>query len=148
MKKQTLLRIFLILMPVLAVGLATTGDSVSVFDTQTKVMTYYSYFDILPVNGLQIVPAAAAIACLVSGIFAAVYMVKKQEKQLKIIRGLAIAAATLGVLPILIRGSVLVIPNVGVAIFMAVQWVLAYFAGKKPAQTDKPAVGRRLDGNR
>ena len=61
MKKRAILKSLLILLPILAVGLATTGDSVLVFDAQSGVTEYYSYFDLIPDTGLQMLPPLAAM---------------------------------------------------------------------------------------
>ena len=52
MKKKVLLQSLLIVLPILAVGLATTTNSVTVFNTLTGETQYYSYFDVLPVTNL------------------------------------------------------------------------------------------------
>ncbi len=143
MKKQTILRVLLVLLPVLAVGLATTVDSVMVYDAQAGTTAYYSYFDVLPVEAFQVVPALAAMLGIVSGVLGAVYMAKRKEALLKAMTAVSFAAATVAVLPIVFRGEVLVVPNVGVPVFLIGQCLLAYYLLKNP---DKEAIKvRRLD---
>lgn len=135
MKKWNLKKIMLILLPILAVGLATTVDSVTVFDPANGTTEYYSYFELIPDSSYQIVMPLAAILSLVSGVLGAVYMVK--NKALKGIVGTSFCAAMLAVLPILLKGDVLVIPNVGLPIFMLVDCLLAYWILKKPEQQEE-----------
>ena len=130
MKKQTLIRSLLILLPVLAVGLATTTDSVTVFATVTGTTEYYSYFDPASAANLQMLLPLAATMCLVSGILAAVYLGKKSMRCLKISGYVAFAAAAVASIPIMVRGEVLVIPNMGVPVFMLLHYVVAYFFAK------------------
>lgn len=144
MKKQTLLKALLILLPILAVGLATTMDSVTVFDSVAGTTEYYSYFDLIPVESLQMLPPFAATMSLVSGILAAVYLAKKSQKCLKGAGYVAFAAAVAACIPVMIRGEVLVVPNVGLPIFMIAQYGVAYFLAKMPQQTGENQKAPRL----
>ena len=83
MKKATLVRSLLILLPVLAVGLATTVDSVMVYDSVAGTTEYYSYFDPIPVGSLQMLPPLAATLAVISGILAAIFLGKKRAGMLK-----------------------------------------------------------------
>lgn len=68
MNKQRILKLLLIALPVMAVGLATTVDSVMVFDSSAGSVQYYSYFSLIPGLGVQMVVPLAAILCLNRGI--------------------------------------------------------------------------------
>ena len=70
-------------MPILTVGLATTMDSVMVFDSAAGTTEYYSYFDLIPNNNYAMLMPLAAILSLVCGILAAVLIVKKNHGVLK-----------------------------------------------------------------
>ena len=144
MKKQALLKAFLLLLPILAVGLATTVDSVTVFDSVTGETQYYSYFDLLPVENQQIVTPLAAILSLVSGLLAAVYLAAKKPWSLKGTGYTAFAAAIMAVIPILIRGDMLVIPNVGLPIFMLAEYVVSYVIAKQPQEEPQSKKAPRL----
>ena len=144
MKKQTLMKALLILLPILAVGLATTTDSVTVFDSVAGTTEYYSYFDLIPVEGLQMLPPFAATLSLISGILAAVYLAKKSLRCLKGAGYTAFAAAVAACIPVMIRGEVLVVPNVGLPIFMIGQYLVTYFAAKMPQQTGENKKNPRL----
>jgi len=145
MKKQTIVKILLILLPVLAVGLATTVDSVTVFDTVTATTEYYSYFDAIPMGSFQMLLPLAASLCVVSGVLAALWLGKKKPGCLKASGILAFAAAAAASIPIAIRGDVLVIPNVGLPIFMLIHFGIARYAEKLPAET-KQKKAPRLSG--
>ena len=82
-KKQAILKSFLILLPVLAVGLATTGNSVMVFDSTAGTTAYYAYFEVLPVAQYQMLPPLAATLSVVAGILAAVYLLKNLSRRLR-----------------------------------------------------------------
>ena len=137
MKKQILLKSVLILLPTLTVGLALAGDSVTVFDTVTGNLEYYSYLDLLPVANLQMVTPLAAILALVSGILAGVYLAFGKKGCLKAIMGVSFVSSVLAVIPILLRETVLVIPNVGLPIFMLLQCLLAYYYLKRPETQER-----------
>ena len=136
MKKRAILQSLLVLFPVLAVGLATTSDSVTVFDTVTGLTTYYSYFDILPVGNLQLITVATALCSVVSGILAAVYLAKKKESCRKGTGYAAIASATLAAIPVVMRNQVMIIPNVALPIFMVLQFGVSYYL-RKAAPVEK-----------
>lgn len=123
MKKRVLFQAVLILLPVLAVGLATTQNSVTAFDTVSGLTQYYSYFDLVPVSNLQMLPPLAALCSGASGILAAVYLGKKNPGFLRASGYTAIASAFLAAIPTVMRDAVLVIPNVGLPIFMILQFI-------------------------
>ena len=142
MKKQTIVKILLILLPVLAVGLATTVDSVTVFDTVTAKTEYYSYFDAIPMGNFQMLLPLAASLCVVSGVLAALWLGKKKPGFLKASGYIAFIAAAAASIPIAIRGDVLVIPNVGLPIFMLVHFGIARYAEKLPVEAKEKKAPR------
>ena len=134
MKKQTILKSFLILLPTLAVGLALAGDSVTVFDTATGTLDYYSYLDLLPVTNIQMVLPLAAMLSLLSGILGGVYLARGKKGCLKGVIAISFLSSVCAVIPVLLRETVLVVPNVGLPIFMLVQCLLASYFLKKPQE--------------
>lgn len=140
MKKINWKNVILILMPVLSVGLATTMDSVMVFHSAAGTTEYYSYFELIPGSNFAILMPLAAILSLVCGILAAIMIVKKNPKMLKGIVACSFFAATFAVLPILLKGEVVVFPNVGLPIFMMVDCLVSYTILKnpQPEQLTKP----------
>lgn len=137
MKKQTLLKSLLILLPILAVGLATTPDSVIVFDSVSGAVEYYSYFEPIPVTNLQMLPSLAAMLSLVSGILAAIWMVKKKAWCLKGIVGVAMASACAAVIPTVQQATFKAVPNVGLPIFMIINCLVAYHFLKHPEKKEE-----------
>lgn len=144
MKKQTLIKSLLILLPVLAVGLATTGDSVIVFDSLAGVTEYYSYFEMAPETQWQTLPPLAAMLAAISGILAAVYMVKKKKWCLRGIVGTTMASACAAVIPVVQQGDVRMVPNVGLPIFMMVNCLVAYHFLKHPEKTEEKKPPRKI----
>ena len=143
MKKLDWKKVLLILLPVLSIGLATTMDSVMVFDSVSGITEYYSYFGLIPNSDFAILMPLAAILSAVCGILAAILIVKKKSKLLKGIGACAFCATTFAVLPILLKGDVIVFPNVGLPIFMMVDCLVAYTMMKNP-QPEQKAEPKRL----
>ena len=144
MNKKTLIKCLLILLPILAVGLATTADSVVVFDSQSGVTEYYSYFDLVPVTNLQMLPPVAAMLSLVSGIGGAVYLAKKKEWSLQAVYWTSLLAACAATMPTVMQGAVKVVPNVGLPIFMVINWLVAGYIRKHPEKKKEKKSERRL----
>ena len=144
MNKRVLLLSLLMVLPILAVGLATTGDSVMLFDTVTGETGYYSYFDILPVAKLSMLTPLAALLAAASGIAAAVYMVRKKNGVLKAAGYLALVSAGLAAIPNVLRDQVLVMPNVILPILMMLEYVVCYYLGKMTQAQKEPENPNRL----
>ena len=144
MNKINWKKVILVLMPILSVGLATTVDSVTVYDSIAGTTEYYSYFALIPDSNFAILMPLAAILSFVCGILAAILIVKKNMKMLKGIVGCSFCAATFAVLPVMLGGDVVIAPNVGLPIFMMVDCFLAYMMLKKP-QHEEEIKHRRLN---
>jgi len=144
MKKRAVLQSLLILFPILAVALATTPDSVTVFDTVTKQVQVFSYFDLIPESNLQMLPPLAALSSAVSGILAAVYLGKKKQAFLKGTGYAAVTSATLAAIPVVMQNQIMVIPNVGLPIFMVMQFGVSYYLQKKELEVPQKIEGKRL----
>ena len=145
MKKKIVLKILLVLLPILAVALATTVNSVTVVDKIAGTTAYYSYFERIPDEMLQMVPPLAGTLCIFTGILAVGGAVSKKGWWLTGAKWLALASAIAAVAPILLQGrDVTVLPNVGVPMLMLAEWVAAFYAAKQPAQTDDTDRAPRL----
>ena len=147
MKKKMLWNIFLILLPVAAMGLATTVNAVTLYNTVTHETTYQSYLDLGPVGSLQMAPVLAVFLCLVSAVLAAIFAVKEKKGVLKAVKYVALGASIAAVLPIYIQSEVRMIPSVLLPILMMLQWGMAAYMGRKKSE-DQEAVfgnGRRLE---
>ena len=148
MKKKTLIKCLLILLPILAVGLATTTDSVVVYDSLTGETAYFSYFATESKAQVQMMLPLAAMLCLVSGICGAVYLVKKKEWSLKAVVWTSLIAACAASVPTVTQGTVKVVANVGFPIFMVINWLVASYIQKNPDKFEekKTKKGKRLKG--
>ena len=144
MKKQAVLKSLLILLPILAVGLATTGDSVLVFDAQSGVTEYYSYFDLVPTANLQLLPPLAAMLSLVAGICGAVYLVKKKAWSLKAIFWCSLIAACVASVPTVMQSDLKMVPNAGLPLFMVINWLVASYIQKHPEKKEEKKPARRI----
>ena len=144
MKKKVILKALLLVFPILAVGLATTVNSVTVFNTVSGETQYFSYFDVLPIANLQMITPLAALLAALSGIVAAVYMATKRQTLLKAVAYTALASAAVAAIPLVLREEVLVIPNVGLPIFMMVEYCVGYFLGKEEPEKAVKGKNTRL----
>lgn len=144
MKKTVVLKALLILLPIMAVGLATTVDSVMVFDPVSGQTTYHSYFEALPVNNLQMITPLAAMAAALSGIMAAVFMAKKHTYLLKAVGYAALASSCLAAVPMMVREDIFVVPNVALPIFMVLEYVVSFMLQKNEGETMKKAPKAKL----
>lgn len=130
--KATILKSMLIVLPVLAVGLATAGDSVQVFDAVNKTYSYGSFFVPVPVESLAILPPLAGASALFLFIESAYYMVKKKEKALTACKFACIVGALCASVPPMIRGGeMLVLPNQLFPIFLLVDLLFVIQEQKK-----------------
>ena len=142
MNKQRFLRLALILLPLIAVGVACMPTSVMIFSAETKETAYCSYLQLLPEGSFQIGGVLAVLLASVSGGLAITYSVGKKEKLLMPIRVLAVLSMLAAVTPILLQSEPKVVPNVAVPILMGIQWILA--GRMKRPQEETKKIGRRL----
>jgi len=145
-KKSVLRNVFLILLPAMSVFLAAAMDSVTVYDTISGEVSAYSYFSMIPVQNLQIcTPFAAILAILATALAVGIVAVKKTW----CVTGLfwtAFLSTVFATIPILVRGEVLVIPNVGVPLMMFIDCIIAYALKKKPEAQEPKTAAPRLRG--
>ncbi len=143
MKKETLVLMTLILIPLIAVGIAISPDSVMVIQDQT--MTTMSFAQ--PYEGADFGWCAPVALILTYVLFAAVviYAITKKQLLLKIVRGIAFVGMSLVALPIIAKSEILIVPNAFVGLLLAAQWVISHFAlrSMNPKKEEKPK-GKRL----
>lgn len=145
MNKTFLGKLFLILLPVSAVALATAGDSVTVFDPVTKETVTGAYFDLILESGnAQILPPLAGMLAVAAVVLAILYMVREKPGILKGILWVALLSAAAAALPVALRGEKIIVPNVLLPILMCTQAALAYVVGKTPKENQNNQ-GRRLE---
>ncbi len=138
MKKQVLYKLYLVLLPAMAVVLATTGDSVMMFDRAAGTTEYASYFTPVNVGGLTLLPPLAAILAIVSAALAVIYAVYTKAWCLRGILATGFVSATCATVPILIQsGDVLVVPNAILPVLMLLTAGIAAWVSKKPAGAEE-----------
>lgn len=147
MNRRILWNIVLILLPVLTVGLESMPDSVMVRLSQTQTKAY-SFFYVLPTEQLGLcTPFAAVFTCLIP-MFAIGYVISKRPFCLKAVMGFSFVALFLAVLPFLVQPEQMIVPNVGVAILMGMECILARVLGKKKMTVaEDDTVAPRLGGH-
>ena len=141
MKKKVLMKVFLLLLPAMAVLLVTTADSVKVYDVSAGTVANYSYFDLLPVQNLQMIAVLAAMLAVAALVLALIYVITGKQRCRKGVFYTAFASTCAAAAPNMFRQDVMVVPNVMLPILMAILAFLAYAAGKN--KEDKP-TGPRL----
>ena len=144
MNKKVLLLSLVMVLPVLALGLAITADSVMLFDTVTGETQYYGYFDILPVAKLSMITPLAGLLAAAGGIAAALYMARKKKGALKAAGYLSLAAAALAAIPNVMRDQILVIPNVLFPILLLLEYAVTYYLGKEKIEEKEKKTHDRL----
>jgi len=140
-KKKVLMKVFLVLLPAMAVLLATTRDSVKVYDVSAGTVEAYSYFSVLPVQNMSMITVLAAMLAVVALVLALAFVITNKPGCLKGVFYTACASTCAAAAPNLLRQAVMVVPNVMLPILMAVLGFLAYTAGKSKEATP---VGPRL----
>ena len=131
MNRNKVMKFFMIMLPPMAFGLATTVDSLVVFDSVSGVTSYYSYFQQVPGVPMALLAAFAGILCIPGLILAVLAAVTDFTWAFAALKWISFASACCAVAPILFRGEVLVVPNVALPLLMMVEFALAYFAEKK-----------------
>lgn len=144
MNKQKILKLLLIVLPVMAVLLATTVDSVMVFDSNAGSVQYYSYFSLIPGLGVQMVLPLAAILCIVTTVLAVAAVALKKNGFVTAVKWTAFAAATAAVLPVVFRGETVVVPNVLLPVLMLGEFVAAFLLNKENARESSGKTGERI----
>lgn len=131
MYKKVLMKVFLPLLPAMAVLLATTSDSVTVFSVPAGTVETYSFFPAQIVSGLQLCTVLAAILAAVALIFALIFVVSGKRWSIQGVFYTAGVSTLASACPVLVRGDVVVVPHVIFPVLMAAAYVLAHFARKR-----------------
>ena len=125
MKKQTILKGILVLLPVLAVSFAMQGNSVMLYDSVAGTTLYFSYFDLVPGAVLPVAAPLAGLAAIFCGGCAMIYLFARKISVLQTVRWTAFAGGCIAVLPIVVKGTVTMIPTVAVPLLLMAEFVLA-----------------------
>lgn len=133
MKKERIFNLALILLPVVAVGIACTPNSILLYDAEKDAAAYTTFLALLPEGTLRIAPVLALLLSSISAGFAISFVLGRKQGFLKAIQVLSFLAVTAAVVPILMQTQVRVLPNMWVPLLMAGQWILTavYRAGEE-----------------
>ena len=131
MYQKVLTKVFLPLLPAMAVLLATTGDSVTVFNVPAGTVETYSFFPAQIVSGLQLCTVLAAILAVIAVIFALIFVVSGKSWSVHGVFYTACVSTFASACPVLVRGDVVVVPHVVFPVLMAVVCILAHITRKK-----------------
>lgn len=148
MKRNKMVNVLLILLPVMAVALASTVDSVTVYDAVAGKTETYSYFSLVPNATMQILSPVAALLCVAAAVLAVISVAGKKVGCARWLKWISFAAAVAAVAPILLRNEqLIVVPNPLLPLLMMVEYVLGHMKAKTLASPDaekaRPA-GQRL----
>lgn len=147
--KDALIRSLLILFPVLAVGLATAGDSVKLFDTVTKTYTYGSYYTLMDAGSVAILPPLAGIGALYLFVVSVVYFVKKKAWALSSCKYTCTVAALCAAVPPMLRGQELVmLPNPLFPLFLLCDLMVVVHFQKQAEKAEAAAEQKKKKKNK
>ena len=146
MKKQMILKIALLVMPLLVVLIAASPAGVTVFDGGQVV--YQSWMQTVPESNLGWCAPVAALLNYILFALAIGYALFSKDFCLKGIYAISLAAACLAAFPIVSQGDLKIVPNAFGMIFLGIQTLLARMAmNVNAAQNEKKPKGKTL-GNR
>lgn len=141
MNKKLIWYIVLLLLPLLTVGLAAMPDSVTVL--REPVIETCSFFDTLSDGSRPMGLAFSGLTIFILFAVLVVYVITKKKLWLNVAVWVSLIAATLAVLPLLLRTEPMVIPNVGVPLMLCVEALLCSIHGKQDEKQIVPE-GKRL----
>ncbi len=144
MKKSTLLRAALVILPLLVVSVAVGPNAATVINAGTADMT--TWFQIIPESGWGWCLPVAGLMNYVLFALAVGYLLLKKHWCVRWIRGIAFAALCLAALPIVIQSDVKIIPNVLGLLLLAGDYFVAHVIVKvQMTATEAAPKGKRLD---
>ena len=129
-KRKILVGLFFVL-PLLVILIANGSRGVMVFDGEA--ISYYTWIQPLSESKVGWCAPVAALLNYAAFALAVIYSLKKKAWCIKGIRGLAVVAGTLAVLPNLVRADVMVVPNVFGAIVLFADAIAAHMLLKEIA---------------
>ena len=149
MKKPDLLTLLILAVPLLAMIIAGTPDSVAVFELTAEGLAsgepvYCSYFTLIEdVSTGVCLPFAGVLGSVGFGL-AVLYMVTGKEMMLKGVFGCCFGAMTLAVIPVMVQVDAFLLPNAVVPLLLGINCILAYAKMKKPQVKEETEKGKRL----
>ena len=133
MKKNSVLKILLLILPVIAIGVESLPNSVTVLwreNQDTPISEYCSFFSVLSDGSL---PLGMAIAGMLTGVtfgFAVAYFISRKKQWLSWLKWMALAAMAAASISVVAQTDPMVLPNVGVYLLLIAEWVIAFYMGK------------------
>lgn len=146
MKKASIKQILLIAFAAIAVYTACMPGSVAVYDlTQAREPFRCTYFTLVEgVTGGFCLPLAGLCSC-VTLLMSGIYVAAKKQNLLSGIKILSMVGAILAVVPILIKGTeIMLVPNVLLPIALLCEYVAAGSLQKKESAPVVELKGKRL----
>ena len=144
MKKSTLLRAALVILPLLVVSVAVGPNAATVINAGTTDMT--TWYQIVSESALGWCLPVAGLMNYVLFALAVGYLLLKKHWCARWIRGIAFAALCLAALPIVIQSDVKIIPNVLGLLLLAGDYFVAHVIVKEQmAAAEVAPKGKRLD---
>lgn len=147
MKKQNLMKIALLVLPLLVVLVASGPSGVTVFDGENTA--YYSWHQLVVKSSLGWCAPVAMLLNYCVFALAVVYGLLGKTWSVKGIFGISFAAACIAALPIVVQSDIKVVPNVMGVIFLGAESMAAYLVMKKAAaEKEAKPRGKRLENRR
>ena len=133
------------MLPLMALILATTGDSVYLVNMTTGERTAGSYFTMLGNSPAAVCPVLAATCSIVSFAAAVIWLYVKKYGVLRISCWASFAGACLAVLPLAVRGQLMLLPNVLFPVLLMAHFILCAFSKKLNLEKREEPQGKRLE---
>ena len=137
MKKRTLWSILLIVIPVVCMMTAGSAGSVMVYSPEEDITSFYSYFDLIGETQIGFSLPLAALLCGISLMLAVIECFAKHPGWLKATAVASFGCMFCAVLPLLLRGQIIVLPNMLVPIAMGGECLLAWYLARIPEEAGK-----------
>lgn len=146
MKKNTILNLLVLALPLAVVAIAISPNSVTVIRGM-EAPAYTTFAEAITGSIVGWCPPVTLLMTYALFGMAVLHMVIKKPLWMKLIRGASFVAACLAACPIMVPSEVRVIPNVFAGILLLVLWGVACFAtSEKEQQKDEAPKGQRLSG--
>ena len=147
MKKQTVLNLVLLALPLAVVAIAISPNSVTVI-RGLDAPTHTTFAEAVSGSIVGWCPPVTLLLTYAMFGMAVLRMVTKKPLWTKLIRGASFVATCLAACPIMVPSQVRVIPNVFAAIVLLVLWAISsYMVADQAKQKEEAAPkGRRLSG--
>ncbi len=136
--KNKLSKYFLIILPVLAVGLAATTDAVSIYNPAEDHFLYGSFFMLMDAAGdYQALPPLAGLCAIACAILSVIWVIRGGKSLLAASRWLDIAAAVCAVIPVAFCKTCYIVPSPFFSLILMGHVLLAGMLEKKNSGQEK-----------